>query len=277
MQKPKDKTVRVHELRLHYLDWGGDGDKTILLLHGFMGHARVWDDLAAKLSTRYRVFALDQRGHGDSEWSKEVSYSMDSHFADLNVFIESLRLEKIILLGHSMGGRNALFYTACVPEKVKRLILVDARLGNNSDAKRALRHQLACLPVKATNIEEVVEALRKLYPYLSIEACLHIAKYGYEESKDGRFVPKYDTRMSRQLERSDYNTEELWDMIENVTCPTLVVRGKESHFVSQQEARKVCMALSKATFQEIPRSTHMPAQENSKAFKKMILDFLSEQ
>lgn len=275
MNIPRDKYIRVNQLRLHYLDWGKGGDKTLLLLHGFMSHAHMWDNLATELSARYYVLALDQRGHGDSEWSKGAYYSIDSHFSDISVFIESLGLEKVIILGHSMGGRNALFYAACAPEKVERLILVDARLGTNPEAPRALRRQLASLPLKANTMDEVVEALRMLYPYLSIEMCRHIAKYGYRESKDGRFIPKYDTKMSSQLEKSEYTTEEFWDMIKNVVCPTLIVRGKESPFVSLEEAQKMCMVLPRATFQEIHQATHMPAQENPDAFMRVIFDFLS--
>jgi len=273
---PRDKYIRVNQLRLHYLDWGKGGDKTLLLLHGFMSHAHMWDNLAIELSTRFHVLALDQRGHGDSEWSKETYYSIDSHFSDISVFMESLGLEKVIILGHSMGGRNALFYAACAPEKVERLILVDARLGNNRDASKALRRQLASLPLKAKNMDEVTEALRSIYPYLSIEMCRHIAKYGYRQSQDGWLIPKYDTKMSSQIEKLEYTTEELWDMIKNVTCPTLIVRGKESPFVSREAAQKMCMALSRATFKEIPRATHMPAQENPEAFKKVVLDCLDE-
>ena len=160
---PKDKYIRVNQLRLHYLDWGKGGDKTLLLLHGFMSHAHMWDNLATELSARYHVLALDQRGHGDSEWSKEAYYSIDSHFSDISVFIESLGLEKVVILGHSMGGRNALFYAACAPEKVERLILVDARLGNNQEASKALRRQLASLPLKAKNMDEVTLKLLKIY------------------------------------------------------------------------------------------------------------------
>lgn len=276
MNIPKDKYIRVNQLRLHHLDWGKGGDKTLLLLHGFMSHAHMWDNLATELSTRFHVLALDQRGHGDSEWSKEAYYSIDSHFSDISVFIESLGLEKVIILGHSMGGRNALFYAACAPEKVERLILVDARLGNNQDASKALRRQLVSLSLKARNMDEVAEALRSLYPYLSIEICRNLARYGYRESESGRFIPKYDTRMSSQLEKLEYTTDELWDMIKNVVCPTLIVRGKESPFVSLEEAQRMCMALPRATFEEIPRATHMPAQENPEAFKKVVLDCLDE-
>jgi len=276
MNIPRDNYIRVNQIRLHYLDWGGSGDKTILLLHGFMAHAHVWDSLAIELSAFFQVLALDQRGHGDSQWSKEAWYSIDSHYTDITAFIESLRLKRIILLGHSMGGRNALFYAACVPEKVERLVLVDTRVGNNPEASSALRRQLASLPLKAKMMDEVVQALRDLYPYLSIETCKYISNYGYTESKDGQFVPKYDIRMSMQIERSGYAAEDLWDMMKNVPCPALVVRGEKSPFLSREEAKKMCMVLPGARFMEIAEATHMPAQENPEAFKRAILDFLNE-
>ena len=260
---------------MHYLDWGNAENTPILLFHGFMAHAHVWDNMASELCSRYHVLALDQRGHGDSEWSKEALYSVDSHFLDISAFIESLGLKGIILLGHSMGGRNALFYAACAPEKVQRLILVDARLGTNPEASKALRRQLAFLPSKAKTMDEVVEALRNLYPYLSTEMCRHIATYGYKTSQDSQLIPKYDIRMSTQIESSGYATEDLLEMTRNVTCPTLVVRGRESSFLSREEAEKMCKFLPKAVFNEIPGATHIPAQENPNAFTRVIFDFLS--
>ena len=273
--KPEDRYLTANELRMHYLDWGDSENVPILLLHGLMAHAHVWDNLASGLSNFYHVLALDQRGHGESEWSRAALYSVDDHFSDISTFIESLALKRIILLGHSMGGRNALFYTACFPEKVERLILVDARLGINPEASRALKRQLASLPLKAKTMDEVVEALRKLYPYLSIEMCRHIAKYGYKQSQDGWFIPKYDIRMSMQIESLGYATEDLSEMTKSISCPTLIVRGRESLFLSREEAHTMCHLLPMAVFKEIPESTHIPAQENPNAFTRVIFDFLS--
>ena len=240
-----------------------------------MAHAHVWDNLASELSNLYHVLALDQRGHGESEWPREAFYSVDDHFCDIFTFTEALAIKKIILLGHSMGGRNALFCAACAPEKVERLILVDTRLGINPEASRALRRQLAFLPMKTKNMDEVIEALRKLYPYLKIEMCRHIAKYGYNQSDDDWFIPKYDIRMSMQIENSGYASENLSEMTKSISCPTLVVRGKESLFLSREEAHKMCNLLPMAVFKEIPGSTHIPAQENPNAFTRVLLDFLS--
>jgi len=129
--------------------------------------------------------------------------------------------------------------------------------------------------MKTKNMDEVIEALRKLYPYLKIEMCRHIAKYGYNQSDDDWFIPKYDIRMSMQIENSGYASENLSEMTKSISCPTLVVRGKESLFLSREEAHKMCNLLPMAVFKEIPGSTHIPAQENPNAFTRVLLDFLS--
>ena len=269
-----DHTVEINSLNLHYLEWGEAFRPVILLLHGFMGHAHVWDDLASALSPSYRVLALDQRGHGDSDWSADACYGMDQHFADLSVFIDSLQVKKLILLGHSMGGRNALFYTACRPEKVARLMLVDARITSGQEADPALQRQITTLPVRVRQIREVEVVLRRLYPHLTAGVCSHIAGHGYRKNNDGWLAPKFDMRMSRQLRKNGEPLMDLRQMIGNVTCPVLFVRGKESPFVTQREFNRLRSALPEATFEEVPDSTHMPAHENPEIFKKIVFSFL---
>ena len=66
MNIPTDKYIRVNQLRLHYLDWGKRGGKTFLLLHGFIGYAHIWDELASDLNARFHVLTLDQKGHWDN-------------------------------------------------------------------------------------------------------------------------------------------------------------------------------------------------------------------
>ena len=272
---PKDRYLKINGLRLHYLDWGNHGCQTILLLHGFLAHAHVWDDFAVNLQSHYHVIALDQRGHGESQWSNDGAYSLDDHFSDIAHFIETLDLNELILIGHSMGGRHALFYAACVPHKEDRLILVDARPGNDPQAAYALRRLLATFPREAHSLKEVVQAIRSLYPYLSREMCYHIANHGYKRVHEGTYIPKYDTRMAQQSDDTGYATEDLWPFMKNVPCPVLLIRGNESHFLSREVAQQMCRALPQAKFQEIPESTHMPVQENPIATTKVIMDFLN--
>ena len=273
--EPQDRYLEVNGLLLHYFDWGNEKEQPMVLLHGFMAHAHVWDNFALDFRSHYHVIALDQRGHGESQCSKGIAYTLDDHFSDIASFVEKLGLNNLILVGHSMGGRNALFYAACVSRGPERLILVDSRPDDTLQASKALRQLLVTFPLQASSLDGVVRAIQSLYPYLSREFCHHIVRYGYKQIDNVMFVPRFDTRMSLQSEREGYATEDLWPYMKNITCPTLIVRGKESSFLSRKVAQKMCNQIPKAELREIPKSTHMPVQENPAAFNKVITDFLS--
>jgi esterase len=273
---PKNEYLNVNGLRLHYINWGKGGHKTMLLLHGFMAHAHTWDEFALNFRNQYHIIALDQRGHGESQWSQNGFYTIDDHLSDIAKIIKILKLRNLIMIGHSMGGRNALFYTVCYAENVDRLVLIDARLWSNSKNSKTLRHHLINLPLQTFSLREVKQAIQNLYPYLSTKTCKYLAYYGYKKIKNREFVPKFDVKMSLQSNLLDCMTEDLRPFLTNVACPTLVIRGKESLFLSRADARKICSIIPNAKFREIPMATHMPVQENPKVFKKVILDFLDE-
>ena len=271
---PQDRHININGLTLHYLDWGNKNKQALILLHGFLGHAHVWDGIAPAFKDRHHVMALDQRGHGQSGWSQEAAYTIDDHFSDIDTFLTSLELSNVIMIGHSMGGRNALFYTACKPSAVAKLILVDARPDDTPKAAHALKHLLVTFPLKASGLDEVEQALQGLYPYLSKQCCKQIARYGYKQERDGIFIPRYDTRMSVQCERMNYVTEGLWPYLPNIACPTLIVRGKESPFLSREVAQRMGEAIPIAVVREIGKATHMPAQENPAVFQRIVWEFL---
>src|SRR5437879_13494728 len=121
--RPIDRTVSVKGLRLHLLDWGGEGRTPLLLLHGSTGHAHAWDTLSIALQPHFHVYALDQRGHGDSD-PAEV-YNAIAAFDDISGVLEQLSITSLVLVGLSMGGRNAIYFTSKRPELVQKLVIVD--------------------------------------------------------------------------------------------------------------------------------------------------------
>jgi esterase len=273
--KPQSKYLEVNRLRLHYLEWDGPTDQTLLLLHGFLGHAHVWDALAARFSSEYRVIALDQRGHGESQWSAEGAYSLEDHFADIAQIVERLDLEKLVLTGHSMGGRNALFFAACLPEKVQGLVLVDSRPASTLHSAAALRQLLTVLPLQAGSLGEIVLSIRKHYPHITPEICYHLAMHGYRKTRRDRYESKCDPQMSLNCEKQGCCVEEIWLFLKNVACPTLVVRGENSPFLSRDDARMMCKLMPAAMWTEIPGTTHLPEQENPQDCNRVLTAFLN--
>src|SRR5215813_14294862 len=114
--RPLDRALTVNGQRLNVLDWGGEGRTPLVLLHGFTGHAHAWDTLSIALQPHFHVYALDQRGHGDSEPAD--SYNPVVSFDDISAVVEQFGLSQLLLIGLSMGGRNAIYFTAKRPDIV---------------------------------------------------------------------------------------------------------------------------------------------------------------
>lgn len=120
---PKNQFVELRGLRFHYRDWGGSG-QPLVLLHGLASNSLIWKLVAPLLARRFRVLALDQRGHGPSD-KPDDGYDFQSITGDLQAFIEALSLERPALVGHSWGANVALQFAAERPDDVSWLALVD--------------------------------------------------------------------------------------------------------------------------------------------------------
>lgn len=122
-RQPQDRWFVDGDLRLHYLDWGNPGATPLVFLHHLAGNAHYWDFFARRMSQDYHIIAVDNRGHGDSSWAG--NYSPQQYVADLTRLVDDLGLKDIVLIGHSLGGINAIIYAASRPERVARLVIVD--------------------------------------------------------------------------------------------------------------------------------------------------------
>ena len=118
----KRLSFRHDGLTLSYLDNGGDGP-VLVALHGHWMEAVTFAPLAARLAPAWRVVALDQRGHGDSDHAP--SYTRDAYLGDLGALIAHLGIDLVALLGHSLGGVNAYQFAARHPDRVRGLVVED--------------------------------------------------------------------------------------------------------------------------------------------------------
>ena len=98
----RDETLTLNGLRFHYRDWGNPQASPLVLLHGYTSHARSWDTIARRLADRFRVLALDQRGHGESEHAAD--YDEQRLLEDLAAFVDALGLATFAPVGFSIGG-----------------------------------------------------------------------------------------------------------------------------------------------------------------------------
>src|SRR6266508_5249710 len=104
----RKRSVEVNGLRLNFLEWGMSGRPVLCFLHGGSAHAHWFDLVAPAFVDRFHVIALDQRGHGESDWAEPPAYATENFAADLLGVIDALGGRRIALIGHSMGGHNAM-------------------------------------------------------------------------------------------------------------------------------------------------------------------------
>src|SRR5207244_13631898 len=154
--QPMRKTLTMNGLALHYLEWGEAEAPPIVCVHGYTGSADAFNALARHLGDRYRILALDVRGHGESAWSPTGAYSYADQAGDLAEFAGRLGLDQVVLIGTSMGGIIAMAYAAEHAERLLGLVINDigpdvevgslritGLVGSRADAFGALAEALA--------------------------------------------------------------------------------------------------------------------------------------
>jgi pimeloyl-ACP methyl ester carboxylesterase len=265
--RPIDRYIVVNGLRLHLLDWGGTGRTPLLLLHGFTGHAHAWDTLSIALQPHFHVYALDQRGHGESD-PADV-YNPVAAFDDLSGVIEQLESMLLILVGLSMGGRNAMYFTAKRPDLVQKLVIVD--IGPEISARAA---QPAVGPPEPETWESIEQAAQYLYrgnPNPGIHYYRWVVSHSLRARPDGALVWTWHPSVKERRTQADVDW---WAIVRAITVPTLVLRGEQSHVLDRHVAERMGKELPKGRFVEIPRAIHTLHEDNPEAVLAALREFL---
>ncbi len=274
--EPASKNVNVNGVRLHYLDWGNEGAQPLLLLHGFTGHARSWDALSRAVASGFHVLALDQRGHGDSAWTDD--YGTAAQVADVEAFRRDLGLKRFVLLGLSMGGRNAFNYAAIHPDEVERLVIVD--IGPVTDASGGARIQAG---VRANDVfdsqEEAFAQARKGNERPPEEHHRYRIYNNLMQTSDGKWTWKYDRALRSgdpaQARRSNIEPEQQWANWRAITCPILLLRGELSDVLSPEVAQRMVRENANAKLVVIPESGHSIPLDRPAEFEVAVREWLA--
>ena len=148
------------DLRLYVRDWGGKGSP-IVLLHGLSSNSRIWDWTAPLLAQSFRVLAVDQRGHGLSD-SPDGGYDFASVAADLVALIETLALDRPVVVGHSWGASVALQFASDKPDAVGGIVMVDgAYIERFGETWEEAEKQMRPPEIDGTTVERFIEFMRK--------------------------------------------------------------------------------------------------------------------
>ncbi len=266
-----DREITLNGIRFHYREWGDPSSPPLVILHGISSHARTWDTFAKAFCDRYRIFALDQRGHGESGWADD--YAPERRVEDLEAFADALALERFTLVGLSMGGICAYGYAPRHPERLTKLVIVDIAPELEPSGMRRIGAGLAT-PNEFSDPEEAVALARAANPRPPEAELRHRVLNNLIRRDDGKWIFRYDQRVSGVTRGPRADPEPVWASFAKITCPTLLVRGAESDPLGRAAAERMTREIPDCRLIEVPNAGHSVPLDNPQGFIKAIGTFL---
>jgi pimeloyl-ACP methyl ester carboxylesterase len=226
-------------LTLHYLDWGNPDAPLLVLLHGGRDHAHNWDWVARSLRHDWHIICLDLRGHGDSSWSPDGSYSMPFYVSDLAQLIHQVADGPVPIVAHSLGGAIALRYGGIYPERVSHLVAIEGvgvsplqgkpvtpadRWRDWIEDRRALSNRVVR---RYAMLEQACARMHAENPHLTPEAARHLTIHGISRNEDGSYSWKFDNYIRSPFPTGETDAE-LYTLWHNIDCPVWLVHGADS-------------------------------------------------
>lgn len=284
---PTSQTFISQRLRLHYLDWGNHDKPTLVLVHGGRDHARSWDWVAEELCKDWRVIALDNRGHGDSDWVNDGNYLVDDMVYDLAQLIHQLGVDPVTIVSHSMGGNISLRYAGTFPDKVRKIVAIEG-LGGSPEHKAERRAKpfpermaeriadkrkaAGRTPRKYESIKAAFARMIEENSYLTEEQARHLTIHGVNRNEDGTYSWKFDPHLN-VWPTEDIADEFLHQTWAAITAPTLLLYGADS-WASNPEGDGRLDHFANAEVIEFENAGHWLHHDQFDRFMKTIRDFL---
>ncbi|MDA0256166.1 MAG: alpha/beta hydrolase [Chloroflexi bacterium] len=289
---PEDREVTLGGLRFHYLDWGNAELSTVVLLHGGSQTAHTWDVAALLLRERYHLVALDQRGHGDSEWTPDPEQDTTPLMVeDTRAFLAHVEREHpgaspLVLVGMSMGGGVALRYAAESPPALRALVIVDVApetIPRGGEGMRRFRAETETLD----RFEDFLERAVRFNPDRPEAHLRYSLLHALKQTDDGRWTWKYDPRRHAGEEDGDEAAEqaaretretrerETWAAVRAIRVPTLFVHGGASAVVAQDAIRRAAEAMHDGRWLSVAGASHTVQGDKPAEFARAVGDFLA--
>jgi pimeloyl-ACP methyl ester carboxylesterase len=260
--------------RLHYLQWNPSGRTSVVLLHGNSANAWWWEPVAREMPSEFRLLALDQRGHGDSEWVRPAAYTPADYAHDLVGFLRRVMGadDRPILVGHSMGGLSTLAFAAHHGSLARAAVVMDAAMTSSRGRDRFLR-RLKSLPLVTYPDLNTAKARFRLMPnegHIPAAILQAIAEKSLVATDDGRWTMKFDRE-------SFFGGDGINPMeaIKKIHIPTLLLRAEMSRIMTAEAAAAACAANPRVRLVTVPAAHHHLLLEKPAAVAKAIREFVA--
>ncbi|MDD9909439.1 MAG: alpha/beta hydrolase [Ahrensia sp.] len=269
--------------RIHYMEWGNPKQfphqETLFCVHGLTRNARDFDFFAERMCENYRVVCPDVVGRGDSDHiTSPDAYNYYQYNADMNTLIARLNVTEINWIGTSMGGIIGMVLASVSQSPIKRLVVNDIGPEVSRDAQMTIAQYIGRTD-DFDRLDDVAAWLRQIYAEfapMSDDDWMHMAKYSSRRTQAGKFRLKVDSRVGEAFRDSiSYFNVDMWETWEKIACPVLVLRGKQSSFLTQETAQKMQSCGPETTLVEFDNTGHTPTLRNDEQVN-VIRDWLAE-
>jgi esterase len=251
-------------VQLHFKESGRGG--AVILLHGLFGSADNWHHIALRLAEHFQVFALDQRNHGQSPHSDEMSYPLMA--GDVNEFMASRGLETALVVGHSMGGKTAMQFALQFPDRVAKLVVADMAPRAYAPAHKKIFAALLALDLKSYSVRQQIEdALAPEIPDLALRRFL-LKNLGRNPA--GEFFWKINLR---GLADNYLRLREPVSAPAPFAKPTLFIRGGKSDYINPEDEPLMRALFPSADIQTIAGAGHWIHADRPEEFLRLVLNF----
>lgn len=254
---------------------GGPERPAVLMLHGLLGRASHWAPTARRLAPRYRVLALDQRGHGHSA-KPQGPYTPEVYALDALAAVEQLGLAPVVLVGHGMGALTAWQCAARRPDLVAAVVLCDMRAAALGEAgQREWVDWLRTWPLPFATLADVRRWFATEDPWADPPNPARGEFFAevMAEGEDG-WRPLHTIEHVLRS-RAHWIRDAHWDELAAVPCPALVVRGPGGE-LGRAEAQEMVRVLPRGRYAEIPDAGHLAPWEQPDTWNAAIETFISD-
>jgi pimeloyl-ACP methyl ester carboxylesterase len=260
--------ARSGELSIHYRHAGRAGATPVLIVHGLSYFSYDWMPVAQELGSDREVVAMDMRGFGDSDWSATQDYSVPAMAGDIVAVLDELRWPRVVLVGHSMGGRSATYVAAKHADRIAALILVDYTPENAAAGSQRVARTVAKTPERFASVEQALRYFQqtdraRMQAYLRPDGSIKRDPYFGEQFK----------RLLEKGERPKLGVD-MWQLIGEVHCPILSLRGTRSDMYARDTVAKMRAANARLSVIEV-EAGHNIAGDNPAGFTATVRSFLA--
>lgn len=255
---------------------GPEDGALVLFAHGGGQTRASWRKPFAEIAARgYRAVSIDSRGHGDSDWAHDGDYALDTLARDMRDVLRALAAPAVVI-GASLGGLTAL-YMAGEPDAppLRGLALVDVTPRLNPEGVERITSFMRAYPHGFASLEEVADAVARYNPHRPRPSDVSGLRRNLREV-EGRLFWHWDPQFLSSSRAPNVMQLEhrLDDIARSLTTPTLLVRGRQSDLVREEEAAHFRALMPQAAFVDVAGAGHMVAGDDNDAFAAAVLAFL---